>query len=382
MPKNDPSVEDLLDDLSKKVHIGFGEKTEGLTTGNLAIDHLTGIGGLPIGRVTELYGNPGAGKTTTALQTAAELQRRIIAENLDEYILYLDYEHAMDEDYATGLGIDLDHRSFIAAQPHWMEQGVEIATKLINTGKVRLSIWDSVAEMTPRDTLEAEFNQRTGAMNRARLMKELLQRITPLAAEKRCAVVFLNHLMESVEMGGRPGMPPAETTPGGKSLKFYSSLRMSYKQIGQVKAKAVDALSATTTDQVVAVNTKVKITKNKVGKPFGETVIRVRLGRGFDNAWSALQVLLAYKQVRKDGAWYRFEPALEHPAMAVPASTTKGGRPSIQGEYAVLKFADEHPDWAEALVKAATTIVEAHSDARTALPETDDMDAFGDDLLG
>jgi recombination protein RecA len=373
-PKNtdDRSSADLdaiLKDVAKKFEVNVGSMSsvvapvESLTTGNLAIDYLTGIGGLPIGRITELYGQPAAGKSTTALQTAAEAQKRIITTGSDERILYFDYEHALDEEYAASLGLDVEHPTFLLAQPYWLEQGAEAARRIIASNKVRLCIWDSVAEMTPKSTLDAEFDRRTGAMERARQMKELLARMTPLIDQHRCAMVFLNHAMESLDMGGRPGMPPAETTPGGKALKFYSSLRMSYKQVKQIKGKHLDALTGEITDQVVAVDTKVKVTKNKLASPFREAIVRVRFGRGFDNIWSALQVLIAYKHVVLGAAGYHYfdskhAPELAHPDMSRSAT----GRPTIQAEANVLKFADTHPDWREQVVKHAVAVVEAQGE--------------------
>jgi recombination protein RecA len=388
VPKNiEPSMADIIAEVAKKFEVKVGSLStvvspvEALTTGNLAIDYLTGVGGLPIGRVTECYGQPSSGKTTTALQAAAELQKRIIDAGSDERILYMDFEHALDEDYAGGLGLDVEHPTFLLAQPYWLEQGAEAARKIIESGKVRLSIWDSVAEMTPKSVLDSDFDRRTGAMERARQIKELLFRLTPLINHKRCAAVFLNHAVEAVDMGGgRPGMPPPETTPGGKALKFYASLRMSYRQIKQVKGKQLDALTGEITDQVIAVDTKVKVTKNKLANPFREAVVRVRFGRGFDNVWSALQVLTAYKKVTiGTGGYYFFDekkvPELVHTNMATSSST---GRPSIHGEAAVLRFADDHPEWREQIIKIATAVVESAGDS--AVPAAEPVDAFADDL--
>ena len=379
-----PTIDDIIESVAKKYDVRVGSlssvvtPTEALTTGNLAIDYLTGVGGLPVGRVTELYGQASSGKTTSALQAAAHLQKRIIADKSDEYMLYMDFEHALDEDYAGKLGLDVEHPSFLLAQPYWLEQGAEAAQKLIETGKIRLSIWDSVAEMTPKSVLDADFDRRTSAMERARMIKELLARMTPLIHQNRCASVFLNHLVEGIDMtGGRPGMPPAETTPGGKAIKFYASLRMSYKQVKQIKGKTYDALAGDTVDQVVAVDTKVKVTKNKLGNPFREAVIRVRFGAGFDNAWSALQVLTAYRKVVIGTAGFHYfdaknVPELVHDTMR----TSPTGRPTIQGEAAVLRFADDHPAWRDLLIRHAVDTIESAGD--TTLPGSAPADPFAD----
>ncbi len=319
--------------------------------------------------------------TTTALQCAAALQRRLIAEGSTDHILYMDYEHALDADYAAGLGLNVEHPTFLSAQPHWLEQGAEAARKFIESGRVRLVIWDSVAEMTPKSVLDADFDRRTGAMERARQIKELLARLTPLIHQHNCAAVFLNHAVEAVDMGGgRPGMPPVETTPGGKALKFYASLRMSYKQIGQKKAKVLDRLTGELVDQVAAVDTRVKVTKNKLNDPFREAIVRVRFGSGFDNVWSALEVLTAYRKVVIGAGGYRYfdaknVPELVHDDMARSAT----GRPSIQGEAAVLRFADEHPEWRDRLIATAVDLVNAKQD--TVLPGAshERIDPFADD---
>lgn len=359
MPKDPTAIGDVIKDIANKYSLRIGsmsdvvDEVSGLTTGNLAIDYLTGVGGLPLGRIVELYGQPSSGKTTTALQAAAALQRDIITEGRDEFVLYQDFEHALDRDYATALGLDVEHPSFILVQPHWLDDGADIGERIIGTGKVRLSIWDSVAEMVPKDL---EFGVRTNAMERARLMNSLLQRLNSLLHQHNCCAVFLNHLVEAVQMGGsRPGMPPAETSPGGKALKFYASLRLSYKQTRQVKGKVSDALSSDTIDQVVATHVKVKATKNKVGVPMREAEVRVRFGQGFDNFWSAVQVLVAHEAIKTTTTGHNyFIHAPAHPEM----SHANDGRPFLRGESALLDFADGHPAWRSAVIDEAVKIIE------------------------
>lgn len=361
MPK---TVDDLLAEFDKKHDLKIGspraiiDKTIGLPTGNLAIDYLTGVGGLPQGRITELYGLPSSGKTTTALQAAVNLQRRIIADDSDERILYLDFEHALDYDYASDLGLDLDHPSLLVSQPHWLEQGAEAALALIDTGKIRMSIWDSVAAMAPKRLIDGGFDQATSAMHRAKLLSGLMQTLASLLHQKQCAGVFINHLMESVEMSGRPGLPPKTTTPGGKALKYYASIRLEYKQGQSIKSKLEDFLTGEETNQLVAQQVYVKCVKNKVGPPMRVAEVRSRFGRGFDNAWSALQVLIAQGLVVQGSAGYHYfdekkVPALVHADMAVSGT----GRPNIQGEAAVLEFADTHPGWRSELIGAAEKLV-------------------------
>lgn len=357
MPKS--AIAAALAEVEKKHGLAVGpasqviEPQAWLTTGNLGIDYVAG-GGIPLCRTVELYGPPSSGKTTTALQAAAALQQAINTGSGDDHILYVDHEHALDRDYCKALGLDTEHDSFLLAQPYSLEQGAESALKLLHTGLIRLVIFDSVAAMAPIARLDGEFDQRTAAMNKARLMAGLMLQITPLLHKSKACGVFINHLMEAVEMSGRPGMPPKVTTPGGKALKFYASLRLEYRQIGNTKTKTVDPLSGETINQANSTLVKVKCVKNKVAEPFREAEVRVSYGRGFDNVWSALQVLLYRGQVKKSGAWYRFTGDTTHPD--IPA----GG---LQGETAVLDFALRHPDWAARLIAVATDLVDRHGAA-------------------
>lgn len=370
---------DILKGLTKKHKLPIGALSEvtkevvGLTTGNLAIDHITGVGGIPVGRITELYGQPSSGKTTTALQAAANLQRRIIADERGDKILYMDFEKALDLDYAADLGLDVEHPSFVTVQPNWLEEGADIGEALIGTGKVRLSIWDSVAKMNARDS---EFGARTNAMDRARLLKGLLERLVSVVDANDCAAIFLNHMTEGIQMGGRPGMPPPETSPGGKSLKYLSSLRIAYKQTKNVKGKILDHLTGGLIEADVATHVKVKVTKNKVGPPFRICEVRVRYGQGFDNFWSAMQVLVAHKAVTTTttGHIYFDASAPAHPDMPV----NKQHRPSLHGEAKLLEFADSHPQWRDDVIEHARKLVEEFGgDALAGSPDTD-MDEPGE----
>ncbi len=344
------------------------ESTSWLPTGNLAIDFVCG-GGLPVGRSMELYGQESSGKTTTALQAAALLQRRLIDEGRDEAILYLDFEHSFDEDYAAALGIDTEHPTFLLGQPPTMEDGAEAALKLIDSDAIRLTIWDSVAAMAPLSRLEGDFDQRTAAMNKARLMSGLLLQLTPRLKVHRCTGVFINHLMEAIDMNSHGRLPPKVTTPGGKALKFYASLRLEYRQIGITKATGTDVLTGESGQQATATMVRVKCVKSKVGPPQRTADVCVRYGQGFDNYWSALQILVAYGVVRKTSAWYRFDGELAHPDMERPG---KSG-PSLNGEAAVLAFAAENPIWGAGLVDTAELLLETKGSApTTADPVSDD----------
>jgi len=371
----EPGFAGVLADVSTQFKLNIGplstvaEKVCGLPTGNLTIDYLTGVGGLPLGRSTELFGQPSSGKTTTALQTAAALQQQITGHRLDSRILYLDFEHALDPDYSAALGLDVEHPSFLLAQPGNLEQGCEAALKLIDTGIIRLVIFDSVASMAPISRIEGEFDQRTAAMNKARLMSGLMLQLTPLLHHHDCAAVFINHLYQQIDMTGRPGIPPTEDTPGGRGLKFYSSLRLRFAQLKVIHGRADDVITNEVDDRApIGIVTRVKVVKNKVGKSAGrEADVRITTGRGFDNTWSALKILCAHRKVQPNGSWYYFDkdPILTGEDM----TRSNTGRPCLQGEHAVLEYAANHPQWNDALVALARSTIAADG-----LPERNEPD--------
>ncbi len=354
MPK---TFDDVLGDFEKKydgLKIGLPKPVVGLTTGNLAIDWQTGVGGIPAGRITELYGYEASGKTTTALQTAVALQQRILADDTGQRILYLDFEHALDVGYATSLGIEFGHPSFVPLQPSNLEQGANAALDLIETGKVPLVVFDSVAAMSPRRLKEGEFDQATIQMLRAKLMSALCASSVDLLYRTDCAAIFVNHKMESIDMSGRPGLPPKVTTPGGRGLKYYASLRLEFDTIAGVKQKQEDLLTGTEVNQLVGSRVFVKCVKNKVGTPGRVVELRNRYGLGFDNTWSALQILLSHGEIKKNGAWFTFTV----PELTAVASTVFPGRDpatkiQLHGEPAILECADDNPDFSRALIDAA-----------------------------
>lgn len=379
------SIADVLGKIQKDYDLRIGSLSamaadvRALTTGNIAIDDVIGVNGFPVGRSIELFGPPSSGKTTTGLQCAAAEQQRIIAEGTDEAILFMDYEHALDPTYCRQLGLDLDHPSFLFSQPDNFEQGANASIALIETGLVPVMLVDSVAAMTPSDKLDAEVGKSLPAIQ-ARLMSDYMQKLNSLLNEHKTTAIFLNHLKEVFEMGGsRPGMPPRTSTPGGKALKFYASVRVEYQQIKNVKGKVRDHLTGEYVDQVEATNVRVRVVKNKVAPPFRQCTVRVRYGRGFDSFWSAIQILIGHKRVPNSAGFYYFDKvpaALVHPDMAV--GTTKNARPYIRGEEVLLQFADAHPEWRDGVIAYASEVVkEARAAGPTALdtdPEPDEDD--------
>lgn len=382
--ESSPSVASLIKDIIKKSDIRIGtfsdvvRPVQAVTTGNVAVDYVSAIGGMPLGRITELYGLPSAGKSTTALQAAARLQQDIIQSGREEYILYLDYEHALDLGYSTSLGLDVEHPSFLLMQPAWLEEGAEVALKLIPTGQVRLSIWDSVAAMTPHAVEEGGFDQRTSAMNRARLLAGLLRLLNAQLYDNSSCAVFLNHLMEEVAMtNARPGLPPKVTSSGGKALKYYASLRLEYRPIKMVKGKVWDALRDEYVERPLSTQVKVKAVKNKVGVPFREAEIRIRYGYGFDELWSALQVLVAYGNIKlSSGYYYMADTTLVEADM----DRTSTGRSYVRGEENILSYADTHAGWRERVITVARELVARPSTIRAAEPPESDAQPPSDEL--
>jgi len=348
----------LLKDAKKKYDIDAGpmnkvaENHPTISTGSIAIDYITGVGGLPLGRSVELFGPPASSKTTTALMVAANHQKDIIAKGLDEYILYLDYEQAMDPVYAKNLGLDTDHDSFIFAQPNLFEDGANFAVGLIKTGKVRVVIFDSVASMIPAALRDNEVG-KVQVAPQARLMSVLMQQLNPILMETGTLAIFINHLKEKVGIGGPAG--PVKTTPGGVSLKFYASMRIEYAPISQIKGEVKDPLTGLKKPETIASNVRVKIVKNKVAPPYKEAIVRVRFGKGFDDMWTAKNVLAANKKIYGTSGYFYFDksPELVHPDMDI----SKEGNPYIHGESTLMKFADEHPDWRKQVVDLCRTLV-------------------------
>lgn len=311
-----------------------------IPTGNVAVDYITRIGGFPRGRSIELSGFQASGKTTAATMSAVEAQR------MGSRIVYLDYEQAFDPSYAAALGLDTSRDSFLFAQPDSLEQGMDVAKKLIATGEIGMVIFDSVAAMVPGVLIDAETGKQTVAVQ-ARMLSQALQTLNPVLREHNTAAMFVNHLKERI--GAGPG-PVQRTTPGGMALKYYASMRVEFTDVGKIRADRRDPTTGTDVKAAVASKVRVKVTKNKNGTPFGETTTLLRYGSGFSDSWSALQVLTADGTVRRGASGYFFFPDRLAPAEA-SRSETKGAY--VRGEMAVCAVADTDPDFTRALTRAA-----------------------------
>jgi recombination protein RecA len=317
---------------------GIADVIPSVSTGSLGLDIALGIGGLPRGRVIEVFGPESSGKTTLALHTVAEIQKS------GGTAAFVDAEHALDPGYAQKLGVNLD--DLLVSQPDTGEQALEIVDTLVRSGAVDIVVVDSVAALTPRAEIEGEMGDSLPGLQ-ARLMSQALRKLTASISKSNCIVLFINQIRHKI--GVMYGSP--ETTTGGNALKFYASVRLDIRRTGAIKDR----------DEVVGNTTRVKVVKNKVAPPFREVIFDIMYGEGISKLGEIIDLGVKAGIIEKSGSWFSYD------------STRIG-----QGRENVRAFLKANPDMADAIEDKVRKSQNKIAEDLLGAPEPDE----GQDLEG
>ena len=314
---------------------------EAISTGSMSLDLATGIGGVPKGRIIEVFGPESSGKTTLTLHIIAEAQKQ------GGRAAFIDAEHALDPEYARNLGVDVDE--LLVSQPDYGEQALEIAEMLVRSGAVEIVVVDSVAALVPKHEIDGAMGDATVGLQ-ARLMSQALRKLAGVINKTNTTIIFINQIREKIGvMFGNP-----ETTTGGRALKFFSSMRIDVRKVESIKSG----------DQILGSRTRAKIVKNKVAPPFKQAEFDIMYGKGISKSGDVLDCAVDAKIIEKAGSWYSFD-----------------GNRIGQGRENVKKYLEENPDVLDQVEGLLLDTLKADKDKKDEEPVQDIPDALEDEFF-